>query len=157
MVRSIPGSSWTEKPMRVDGTASGTMPKPIRVSARVAIPKNPEAPILARTSEERGTGAAKSGSSDWRSRSPAVTSMAMGIPPVNMAMTRKKGMVARSMAARLAGVETSSRSTASGSITAGVDAPDDEPLRGRPAATRPRAAARPWRRPAAPGGATRRG
>jgi hypothetical protein len=45
--------------------------------------------------------------------------MAMGIPPVNMAITRKKGMVASNMAARLAGVDTSSRSTASGSTTAG--------------------------------------
>ncbi len=62
---------------------------------------------------------AKSGSSDCLSRSPAVTSMAMGIPPVNMAITRKNGMVASSMAARLAGVDTSSRSTASGSTTEG--------------------------------------
>ena len=45
--------------------------------------------------------------------------MAMGMPPVNIAITRKKGMVASSIAARLAGVETSSRSTARGSTTAG--------------------------------------
>ena len=86
------------------------------VSASVAAPKAAVAPILASTIAERGRGAAKRGSSDCRSRSPAVTSMAMGIPPVNMAITRKKGMVASNMAARLAGVETS---------TTGVGAIDD--------------------------------
>ena len=56
-------------------------------------------------SSQRDTGLAKSGSSDCRSRSPAVRSMDRYMPPTKMASTMKYGRMANNCPARDCGVD----------------------------------------------------
>ena len=133
------------------------MPKPIRVSARVAIPKTPEAPILASTSD-----GARDGSGEER-----LERLALPLPGGHVdGDGHPAGEHGHHQEEGDGGEQHGGAARRGGDVLPlhgqrldhrGVDAPDDEPLRGDLAATRPRAAARRWRRPAGPGGATRRG
>ena len=69
---------------------------------------------------ERGAGFTSSGSSEPRSRSPAVESIAICIPPVNAASTMNSGMKFRICAARCCALETSTSSTSTAVAIAGL-------------------------------------
>ena len=68
----------------------------------------------------RGAGLTSSGSSDPRSRSPAVESVAICIPAVNAARTMNSGMKPRMVAARCCALETSRSCTRSGDAIDGL-------------------------------------
>ena len=68
----------------------------------------------------RDTGLTSRGSSDWRSRSPAVVSMATLSPPMKAAMIRNIGSMTKSRAADCAGVARSRSSTRTAWMTLGL-------------------------------------
>ena len=75
---------------------------------------------LPATNATRGAGFTSSGSSDPRSRSPAVESVAICMPPTKPATMMNIGMNVRICAARCCAVETSISSIASGRMAAGL-------------------------------------
>ena len=54
---------------------------------------------------QRGTGLTNSGSSDWRSRSPAVVSIASDMPPMNAPRMKKYGSIANTGPLRVCAVD----------------------------------------------------
>ena len=84
------------------------------------MPASAEAVTLPSASAPRGTGLTSSASSDPRSRSPAVASVASCIAPVNAASSTINGITDSSLAARCCVVDTSTPSTFSGVAAAGL-------------------------------------
>ncbi len=93
-------------------SAVGSMPiettNATRLSASEASAKKAVAPSLPAMICQRGTGVISSGSSDLRSRSPAVVSMAMCIEPTNTAIRMKYGRNASTWPPLDVGVDRSS-------------------------------------------------
>ncbi len=75
--------------------------------------------ILALMIDSRATGVASSGSSDCRSRSPAVASIASCMPPMNASSSSRYGSICCDRSKRASGVATSRVPTCSGLATAG--------------------------------------
>ena len=80
-----------------------------RISSIDSRPSSTAASILPPTSAARGTGVASSGSSDCRSRSPAVVSIARWAPPMKAKMVRISGSSIAMNELRLASAVARSR------------------------------------------------
>ena len=89
------------------------------VSSEATRPNTHVASHLPAVSADRDTGLTSSGSSDRRSRSPAVVSIATLSPPTNAATIRNIGNPASNRAADCAGVARSSSSTRTAWTTPG--------------------------------------
>ena len=79
----------------------------------------PVAPSLPRRIFERATGLANSGSSDCRSRSPAVVSMARAMPPMKAPRMKKYGSIENIMPPRACAVDWSRSAISSGRVIVG--------------------------------------
>ena len=92
-----------------------------RISSSEAMPIITDASILPLTMAPRAAGVASNGSSDCRSRSPAVVSIARWMPPRNAEINSRIGSIADSMMPRLAsGVARSRVPTPTGTPTTGL-------------------------------------
>ena len=68
---------------------------------------------------QRATGLISKGSIDWRSRSPAVVSIASGMPPMKAPRMKKYGSTPNMFPLRLCGVDWSRLATTMGRATVG--------------------------------------
>ncbi len=86
------------------GMKRPTTPNAARLISRLADENRQIAASLPARIFQRDTGLANSGSSDWRSRSPAVRSIARYMPPMNTVSTKKYGRIENINAARACAV-----------------------------------------------------